>query len=126
MKKQHDIQQLIGNTLRWGVTISCLIAFIGGGIYLWMHGTEPMPDYSHFSYTDEHPAAYTTLNGIVSGIATMNAMSWVQLAVIALILTPILRVLLSFFDFIRERDWLYSAISAIVLAIIISNALSLA
>ncbi len=121
MKKQHDIQQLIGNTLRWGITIACSIGAIGGAIYLWKHGAEPMPDYTHFSYASEHPAEYTTLSGILAGIKTMNATSWIQLGVIALILTPIMRVVLSLVDFIQEHDWLYAAISAVVLAIIISN-----
>lgn len=117
----HDIQQLIGNTLRWGVSVACLIAFAGGIVYLCKHGAEPMPDYSTFAYADVHPAEYTTLGGIFGGVLSMNAMSWIQMGVIALILTPILRVLLSLVDFVRERDWLYAAITAVVLAIIIAN-----
>ena len=37
--------------------------------------------------------------------------------------TPIARVVLSLFDFIVEQDWLYVAITAIVLTVIISNSL---
>lgn len=122
-QSKHDIQQLIGNTLRWGVSVACVIAFVGGIIYLWKHGGEEMKDYTHFSYTDAHPAEYTTLRGIFGGVAAMNAVSWIQMGVIALLLTPILRVLLSFIDFLQERDWLYAAITATVLAIIISNSL---
>ncbi|EJX08966.1 membrane protein containing DUF1634 [gut metagenome] len=44
-----------------------------------------------------------------------------QLGVLALILTPIMRVVLSLFDFLQERDWLYAAITAIVLAVILVN-----
>lgn len=119
------IQILISRTLRIGVSVACLIAAIGGAIYLWKHGTEPMPDYTHFSYSnaEDHPAAYTTLSGIWNGILSMNAYSWIQAGVIALILTPILRVALSLVDFMKERDWLYAVITAIVLAIIITNSL---
>ncbi len=125
MQKKHDIQLLIGNTLRWGVSIACFIAFIGGIVYLWKHGGETMPDYTSFSYKDaaDHPEAYTTLNGIVAGVCEMNAMSWIQLGVVALILTPIMRVALSLFDFLQDRDWLYAVITSIVLAIIITNSL---
>lgn len=119
-----DIKQLIGNTLRIGVFTACFIALVGGVIYLWKHGADPMPDYSHFSYSKAHPEEYTTLGGIWAGLLDMNAYSWIQAGVIALLLTPILRVTLSFFDFLRERDWLYAFITAIVLAIIISNSLS--
>ena len=119
-----DIKQLIGNTLRIGVFTACFIALVGGIIYLWKHGADPMPDYSHFSYNDAHPEAYTTLGGIWACILDMNAYSWIQAGVIALLLTPILRVTLSLFDFLRERDWLYAFITSVVLAIIISNSLS--
>ena len=39
-----DIQQLIGNTLRRGVTLACLLAALGGLYYLVTHGGEPVPD----------------------------------------------------------------------------------
>lgn len=123
MKPPRDIQQLIGNTLRWGVSIACLIAFVGGVVYLCKHGGEPMRDYTRFSYADAQPAEYTTLRGILGGVARMNALSWIQTGVVALLLTPVLRVLLSLIDFLRERDWLYAAIAATVLAVILSNSI---
>lgn len=122
-KKKHDIQQLIGNTLRWGVSIACFIAFIGGIIYLCQHGNDAMPDYTHFDYDEAHPAVYTTLSGIWNGLWSMTSQSWIQLGVVALILTPIMRVFLSLVDFLEEHDWLYSAITAIVLSIIIFNSI---
>ena len=119
------IQILISKTLRIGVSIACVIAAVGGIIYLVSHGGDPMPDYTHFSYAEAHPAEYTTLGGIFAGLGRMDARSWIQLGVIVLILTPILRVLLSLVDFLKERDWLYAAITAAVLAVIVSNSLSL-
>ena len=121
--KQLDLQLLIARTLRWGVATAATIAAIGGIIYLVQHGSDPMPDYQTFSYDDPafRPADYTTLDGILKGIVSMNSRSWVQMGVIVLILTPILRVVLSLFDFLRERDWLYSIITAIVLAVILCN-----
>ncbi len=122
-KKKRDMQQLIGNTLRWGVSIACAIAFVGGAVYLLCHGGEPMPDYTAFAYDAAHPAEYTTPEGLFRGLLSLNAGSVIQMGVIALILTPIMRVLLSLIDFLRERDWLYAAITSIVLAIIISNSI---
>lgn len=119
------MQQLIGNTLRIGVFTACVIACIGGIMYLVMHGGEPMKDYSTFPVPDEaqNMAAYTTVDGILGGVLNFTAVGWIQLGVIALILTPIMRVVLSLVDFLRERDWLYSVITAIVLAVIIMNSL---
>ena len=42
---------------------------------------------------------------------------------VALILTPILRVVLSLLDFTLERDWLYAGITAIALAVIVVNSI---
>lgn len=122
-KPKHDIQQLIGNTLRWGVSIACIVAFIGGILYLVQHGSEPMKDYSHFSYADEHSADFTTLSGIIRGLLNFTAVGWIQTGVLVLLLTPIMRVLLSLIDFLQEHDWLYALITALVLAVIISNSL---
>lgn len=116
-----NIQILISRTLRIGVSVACVIAAIGGAIYLWKHGAETMPDYTGFSYDEAHPQEYTTLSGIWAGICAMNAQSWIQMGVISLLLTPILRVALSLVDFIKEHDWIYAAITAIVLSIIIGN-----
>lgn len=122
-----DLQQLIGNTLRWGVSLACVLATIGGILYLWRHGSEPLPDYSHFDYNDPecHPIEYTTLDGIWNGIMTGVARSWIQMGVIALILTPITRVALSLLDYIHEKDWLYAAITALVLTVIITNSIGI-
>ncbi|MBO5133720.1 MAG: DUF1634 domain-containing protein [Bacteroidaceae bacterium] len=117
------LEIMVARTLRWGVSVACAIAFVGGAIYLYKHGHEALPDYTTFSYSETHPQEYTTLSGIIKGVKQMNAASWIQLGVIALLLTPILRVLLSLVGFIGERDWLYSAITAIVLAIIIGNSI---
>ncbi len=119
-----DIQQLIGNTLRWGVILACLLATIGGVYYLMQHGLAPVPDYRHFDATSAAAQTqFTTLNGLWQGILHGDAASCVQVGVIVLILTPIARVVLSLFDFIVEQDWLYVAITAIVLTVIISNSL---
>ena len=119
-----DIQQLIGNTLRWGVILACLLATIGGVYYLMQHGLDPVPDYRHFDVASAAAQTnYTTLGGLWQGILHGDAASCVQVGVIVLILTPIARVVLSLFDFIVEQDWLYVSITAIVLAGIISNSL---
>lgn len=121
----NDLQNLIGNTLRWGVTIACVLAAFGGTLYVMNHGLEPLPDYTRFSYaTAAQHTEYTTFSGILHGLTERNALSWIQLGVVALLLTPIVRVVLSLVDFAKQRDWLYTAITAIVLAIIIANSLS--
>lgn len=120
-----DLQRLIAHTLRWGVTVACCIALCGGVLYLVRHDAEPMPDYRHFSYDSaatQH-TEYTTLAGIWHGICAFTARSWIQLGVLVLLLTPLLRVLISLIGFLRERDWLYAAITAFVLSVIVLNSI---
>ena len=117
------MQFLISRTLRWGVTIASVLAFIGGVFYFIQHGTELLDTekYQSFAYADTQDPATTTFTGILQGVWTGNSESVIQLGVIALLLTPIMRVVLSFFDFVKQRDWLYVAITAFVLAVIIIN-----
>ena len=124
-KKVSDLQLLIANTLRLGVGLAAFIPAVRGIVYLIQHGADAMPDYTQINYTDPafHPADYTTPDGILSGIGEMNSRSWIQAGVIVLILTPVMRVVLSLFDFLREHDWLYATITSVVLAVIIANSL---
>ena len=122
--EKTDIQLLIARTLRWGVGIACALAVVGGAMYLWQHGGDPMKDYTHFPADAESSrTAYTTLEGIFSGVMGLTAVGWIQLGVVVLLLTPMMRVALSLVDFVKERDWLYAFITAVVLYVIIVNSI---
>lgn len=121
VRKKRDMNRIIGNTLRYGVTIACVIALAGGALYLIQNGNEPVKDYSIFD--PNHPA-YTNLRGIFSGFFNFQAWGVIQVAVIGLLLTPIMRVVLSLLDFVQERDWLYAAVTSLVLAIIFVNSIT--
>lgn len=122
--EKTDIQLLIARTLRWGVGIACALAVVGGAMYLWQHGGDPMKDYTHFPADAESSrTAYTTLEGIFSGVMGLTAVGWIQLGVVVLLLTPMMRVALSLVDFVKERDWLYAFITAVVLSVIIVNSI---
>ena len=117
------MQILISRTLRWGVTIASVLAGIGGVFYFIQHGATPLDasKYTACSYADAQNPATTTLSGILQGAFAGNSESLIQLGVVALLLTPIMRVVLSLFDFVKQRDWLYVGITAFVLAVIIIN-----
>lgn len=120
-----DLKILLSRTLRWGVSIACLTALVGGVLYLLREGGKPFDVelYRHFSYAAEKSDSYTTLSGIWAGFTSFTAVGWIQMGVLFLILTPILRIVISLFDFVTERDWLYAAITAVVLAVILVNLL---
>ena len=127
LPKHIDMQLLLSRTLRWGVGVSCVVAFVGGLLYLLHCGNEPfcLADYRRFSYATAADPSYTSLPAILGGSLGFTPVGWIQTGVLLLIRPPSWRVGLSFFSFVDERGWLYAAITAVVLAVIISNSLSL-
>jgi uncharacterized membrane protein len=118
--KDKDMQAVIGWVLRAGVLISMLTVFIGGCIYIARHG-HSVADYREFKGV---PAFIQTASGIFHGVITGRGRAIIQLGIVLLIATPVVRVIFSAIGFILEKDHLYTAITFIVLLIIISSALS--
>ena len=115
-----DIQQIIGWILRLGVFISMLVVFIGGCFYIYRHSTET----AHYSQFVGVPKFIDTPGGIWHGILTLRGRAIIQAGIILLIATPIVRILFSAIGFVLEKDWLYTGISLLVLAIIVTSALT--
>jgi uncharacterized membrane protein len=112
----QDIEQMIGQLLRCGVIISSVIVFIGGLGYLYQHGKATIPQYHKF---DGESVKYTTFAGILKSVLALNARGIVQLGVLALIATPILRIAFSLIAFFIEKDKLYVMITFIVLSVML-------
>ncbi|MDN5285203.1 MAG: hypothetical protein JWR38_1477 [Mucilaginibacter sp.] len=110
----HDIEQFIGLQLRYGVITASTIVLIGGLVYLNQFGGLAIPPYHHFAGTE---AGFTTVGEISTGLSSMNAKGIIQLGVLVLIATPILRIAFSLIGFILEKDKLYICITMVVLAV---------
>ena len=119
-RPQTDMKEMIGNTLRIGVVTACTIALISGIYYLIRNGGETIPNYTIFH---KEQASFTSIKGIFNGLTTLSPKEWIQLGVIVLMLTPIIRVALSLIDFARQKDWLYVIITAIVFMVILMNSI---
>jgi uncharacterized membrane protein len=111
-----DFQSIIGNLLRYGVWIALSVAFIGGIVYL-MHHSGDVEDYSVFHERDQN--IFEVIQTIYSGVLQGDGASLIFFGVILLFLTPVLRVLLSLFSFLIEKDYLYAGITMIVIIIIL-------
>lgn len=118
--KDKEMQVIIGWILRAGVTISMLIVFIGGVIFLYNHG-HSIPDYHEFKKV---PYFIHNMPGIINGVLNMKGQAIIQLGILLLIITPIMRVAFSVIGFIIEKDYLYTVITIIVLLIILISMLS--
>ncbi|MBO9729504.1 MAG: DUF1634 domain-containing protein [Chitinophaga sp.] len=112
--RDKDIQQLIGKQLRIGVITSSIIVLIGGVIYLIRHGHE-QPSYGNFTGVRE---GLTNLRGIWQGVLENKGMNIIQLGVVLLIATPIIRIAFSVIAFLLEKDYLYVVLTLVVLGVI--------
>ena len=115
-----DIQHVIGWILRLGVIISMMIVFIGGCVYLYRHCNETV----HYSKFVGIPNFVNSATGIWHGITTFRGRAIIQAGIILLIATPVVRVVFSAIGFVLEKDWLYTAITLLVLLIIAASALT--
>lgn len=111
---EHRLEQLLGNLLRSGVALSAILVTVGGVLYLIRHGAEP-PKYHTF-----RPAVFLGLPNIVEGAVTLQqSRSLIQLGLLVLIATPILRVVFSVYGFWRQGDRTYVLITLIVLRLLL-------
>jgi uncharacterized membrane protein len=109
------IETWVGVFLRTGVLLAAAIVLTGGVLYL-AQNRGPRPDYRPFQ---AEPQQFTHFAGILHGVATFDPQSIIMLGLLVLIATPVARVVMCIVGFLMERDRLYTAISSIVLAILL-------
>jgi uncharacterized membrane protein len=118
--RDTDMQLIIGWILRIGVIASMLIVVIGGVFFVYRHG-HSIPDYRTFRKV---PGFISSPGGVLEGVINFKGQAIIQLGIMLLIATPVLRVIFSAIGFILERDRLYTFISLLVLLIIILSTIS--
>ncbi|MCJ8013974.1 DUF1634 domain-containing protein [Paenibacillus sp. KQZ6P-2] len=104
----QDVELAVSRWLRIGVIISAAVIVIGL-ILLFITGDSGYPGsfYPH------------TLSDILHGAVQLRPYAVITIGLILLILTPVLRVAISIWVFMREGDKLYVMITSIVLIILI-------
>jgi uncharacterized membrane protein len=96
------------------------VVVIGGIIFLSRHGHST----PHFSTFNKIPYFISSSDGIFAGVIHGKGQAIIQLGIIFLIATPILRVIFAVIAFALEKDRLYTLISLIVLCIILASMLT--
>jgi uncharacterized membrane protein len=107
---ERRMDALMGRLLQTGVTLAAALVLTGGILYL-VRPAAPTTDYRHFS---GEPEAYRTLRGIGAEALALNGRGLIQLGLLVLIATPVARVVFSVFAFLRQRDWTFVVVTAIV------------
>jgi uncharacterized membrane protein len=107
--------------LRAGVALAVLVVLTGAVLYLTHFGQEPANYRSFHGETQKLLSVSGTVQAALGG----EPAAIIQFGLLVLIATPIARVIFSIFAFAAERDWLYVAITLIVLAILLASLLGL-
>ena len=110
----QQIDDIIGNLLRVGVVLSALVVAFGGTVYLVRHGSA-FPDYRVFH---GEPSDLCHLSGILRDAFDFRARGLIQLGLILLIATPIVRVAFTTVAFGLQHDRTYVVVTLIVLALL--------
>ena len=111
---ERRMDAVMGRLLQAGVMVAAALVMAGGIVYLTRHAV-PTTDYRHFS---GEPEAYRTLRGIWAGAIALHGRGLIQLGMLVLIATPVARVVFSVVAFLKQRDWVYVAVTVIVLALL--------
>lgn len=120
LKDPESMTTALSRVLRYGVIVSgatilagvLLLVFEGGA-----SGTAAQLVYN--SGEVPHSAFSYTLGDLFSGVASLKPYAIIDLGAILLIGTPVSRVAVSVALFAAERDRLYVAITAVVLALLL-------
>lgn len=110
---------ILGNLLRAGVMFSAAVVFFGACIYIYRHAREAA-DYRIFR---GEPSDFRTIPGVFQSARGMHGRGWIQLGLLLLISTPIVRVMFSIVGFTIERDYLYVTFTVVVLAVLLYSLL---
>jgi uncharacterized membrane protein len=110
-----EMELSIAGMLRFGVSFSAVLVFLGGILYL-RHPWLKAPTYGRFVAESEPLHA---LASVFRGVIRLDAKSVITLGILVLIATPIFRVAFCVVGFARQKDKLYVLISTSVFAILI-------
>ncbi|WP_017318629.1 DUF1634 domain-containing protein [Mastigocladopsis repens] len=110
-----QLEQLLSNFLKYGVIFASSVVLIGGILYLIRHGAE-RADYQFFQ---GEPSDFRSPAGVLTAVLSGSRRGIIQLGLLLLVATPIIRVVISLFIFIRQREFTYVLITLIVLTALI-------
>ncbi len=109
------METMMGRLLQMGVMLASAVILVGAVIYLDLHH-DGVPNYRVFV---SEPEALREPAKLGAEILHGDSAALIQLGVLLLIATPVARVIFAVVAFLMERDWLYVAISLIVLGVLV-------
>jgi uncharacterized membrane protein len=111
------LDRLVGVVLRTGVILAAALVLLGGIAFLATHNQQ-VPDYQKFH---PEPTPLATIGGVWHGAIHLDPIYLIQLGLLVLIATPVVRVITCVAGFALERDWMYATVSLIVLVCLMAS-----
>ncbi len=115
----RQAEQLVGRILQIGVLLSALVVSAGGVLYLAKHAGEPA---GHHEFRRE-PERLRNPVEVVQEAVELHPRAVMQLGVLLLILTPVVRVAFTVLVFLAQRDVKFVAVTVFVLAVLLLSLL---
>ncbi len=110
-RQLRQAELIISYVLRGGVLLSAGVILLGV-ILFYIHYTANPQSIDMQAYPH-------SLDAVVQGVTHGDPLAVIALGLLILLATPTLRVIISIGTFALERDWLYTAITALVLLILL-------
>ena len=108
------MQYLLGNLLRIGVIVSMTIVVVGLLLFLTRKGQS----FTHFG---QFNGKLFSVSDFLLRLKSGESVAIMELGILCLIATPVMRVVFAIIGFSREKDGMYVLVSSIVLGIIIMS-----
>jgi uncharacterized membrane protein len=108
---------LLANLLRVGVLLSAAVVVIGAILYLFHSGGGDSSQHKVFN--KEQPPDLRTMEAVVENALRLDGLAVIEVGLLLLVATPVLRVAYSVYGFLRERDYAYVGMTLFVFAVLI-------
>lgn len=115
-----DLNRSVGNLLRLGVILSVITSLVGF-IKLFTEGFKMPRKYNLLNMGDSSEKVWSSFwDTLCKG----EGMAIIQLGILLLILTPLVRIVFALIGYLKEKDYIYVTVSIIVLTIMIVSFLT--
>lgn len=111
--KEKTLELQLSKTLRWGIVISSIFLVIGTIVLFVMHVNMTIAPPSIYQLISS-----IRLEGVLHGLIT-NPFFYLYAGILLLMITPIMRIIISVISFIAERDWRFAFVTLFVLGVVI-------
>ena len=119
---EQQLEYLLSNLMKYGVLIASAVVLLGGILYLIHHGAEP----AGYHFFEGEPLEFRSPAGVVKAALSgsdayggLRLRCIIQLGLLLLIATPVVRVFISLLAFLLQREFIYVIITLLVMASLI-------